>query len=182
MAEWALTAVDQTRYQSATGAALRAWLAHYLAATEFQELFAKVGNGVDVYFKDPGLKAVNELTKPRLILWYASEEAHPTIFEAPDPQEGDPGHTALFHGSFVTMTWEVEATTGPTTGAQLTCMDLLTTVRRICELHHSDLAAARLLLMPAVRQSEIVKDDELNLWHGTLTLEVEIALTGAKVE
>lgn len=177
-----LTTVDQARYQSGTGAALRTWIAYYLAATGFKEAFAKVGNGVDVYLKDPGLPPAEKLTKPRLTLWYSSEEAHPTIFEAADPQEGDPGHTALFYGSYITMTWELEATTGPTTGAQLTCMDLLTAVRRICELYHSDLLTAGLLLMPAVRQAEIVKDETLNLWHGTLTLEVEIALTGAKVE
>ena len=55
MTTWALSAVNQSRYRNDVGAKLVQFFAHYLTDADYSSLWSKVGGGVDVYLRDPGL-------------------------------------------------------------------------------------------------------------------------------
>jgi hypothetical protein len=176
-----LTAISQDRWQVGVVVTLGKWLAYYLGGSDYTAHWAKVGGGVTVYAPHPQTPPEESLSKPRLILRSpAEEQSVATLAQGADPLPEDPAHTALFNCTYLRLSVEAEATTDDNTGGELTCLDLLSAVRRICELHASDLAQAGLLFIGA-RPGETTYQEETGLWVGPCTLTVEFALLGEKV-
>ncbi len=175
-----LSAISQARYQASVLATLGKWLSYYLNS-EYTSSWAKVGGGVTVYAERPQTPAEGALTKPRVVLSLAGEESHAqTLTVGPDPLPGDPGHTAHFNCTYLRLNIEAECVSDEHTGSAMTCYDLASAVRRVCEMHSSDLAAAGLLFVSA-RPGETTEQDGTGLWVGTVTITVEFALLGEKV-
>lgn len=174
-----LSAISQARYQTGVLVSLSKWLAYYLGGTEYTAAWAQVGGGVTVYAEKPQTPAEEALAQPRVVLSLGGEESHAqTLAEADDPD--DPGETANFNCTYLRLNVEAECFADDNTGAAMTCYDLASAVRRICEMHGGDLASAGLLYVSA-RPGETTLAEDTDLWIGTVTITVEFALLGQRV-
>jgi hypothetical protein len=184
---WALTAVDQARYENDCGAKLVQFLDHYLNGEDYSSLWTNVGAGVDVYLRDPGLQATQVLSRPRVVLWPIAEEDQPTIAQAPTSDD-DPTLVNWFV-SLKTLTWEIEVLTDMGTeepeslgtGGGLTCADLTSSISRIWEQHFPDFAAAGLTPYPQMEKEPAREEADTRRWIATLRVKLILAVLGEKV-
>ena len=168
-----LTAVSQTRYRSDVRRLVVEWLKVYLAGSSypFAALFKQVGNGVDVYFDDPGLPPVTKLTKPRLVVGDAGEEQFQTIL---------PGTAGNYFGSYRTLTLELRAVTDQWTGGEITCADLAGAVQIIADTYYTDFAGLGATLLECAA-GDTVFDADTGLHENITTMKVDVPILGKKV-
>jgi len=173
-----LSAVNQSRFHSDVLRVVSKWLAYYLG-TEYATAWGKVGGGVNVYLQEPNVPPQAALAKPLVVLRHTGETGRAqTVDEQPDPEH--PGETALYNLTYMRLGLEARCVTDDKTGKRLTCYDLVSAVRRICEQHGSDLLQAGLLYVSA-EPGEVAMEDETGLWSGVCNIEVEFGLLGEKV-
>lgn len=176
-----LTPITQDRWQVGVIVSLGKWLSYYLNSSAYAATWAKVGAGVEVWAPRPQAPPTAALSKPRLILRPAGEEQSArTVAEGADPLPGEPEHKANFNATYMRLTVEAECYTDDQTGEELSCYDLISAVRRIVELHETDLSAAGLLFIGA-SPGEITREEDTGLWLGLVTLTVEFCVLGEKV-
>ncbi len=171
MADPTFTAISQTKYLSDARRLVRQWLVYYLAA-DYATLWAKVGNGVDVYFDHPGTPPTQTLTKPRLVIAHAGEEQFQTVI---------PSASKKYWGSYCTLTLTLIATADDMTGGALTCDNLGSALQQIACGHYNTLEAAGVLLLEYKAGETAPVEDAANIYENRSTLTIDFPILGKEM-
>jgi hypothetical protein len=159
-------ALDPDRYVNEAKRILAATLAHELASTEFAEWWARVGSGVDVFWRAPQTPPETGLTRPRVAIIFTGEERRETILA----HEG-----TLWAGAYCELSFEVACIADEHTGGQVTADDLATAVVRILQAQ-SDALQAKGMLLLGCNIASTDFDADTGTWTARVTARFDVTV------